>query len=91
MHLNKIATILKHIGEENRLKIMCVLVSNKNLCVSDIAKKLSLSVASTSHHLRTLEKNNILISSKEGKEVCYRLVDSPIIKDIKKLFCKYAF
>jgi DNA-binding transcriptional ArsR family regulator len=84
-----ISFILKTIGEKNRLRILCLLFKKQRVCVSDIAKSLSLSVAVTSHHLKQLEKTGLLEASKSGKEVCYLLSKQPILSDIKKIICKY--
>jgi DNA-binding transcriptional ArsR family regulator len=89
MHLNELATTLKSIGEENRLRIICLLFKEKKMCVSVIAKKLALSVATTSFHLKTLEKHGLLTSVREGKEICYEVITSPFTSDIKKIICKY--
>lgn len=89
MKKTDLANIFKVIGEENRLLILCLLFEEKEMCVGEIASKLKLGIAITSHHLKTLEKNNILKSRKEGKEVCYSLHNEDIIKDTKKLICKY--
>jgi DNA-binding transcriptional ArsR family regulator len=84
-----VSFILKTIGEKNRLRILCLLFKKQKICVSDIAKSLSLSVAVTSHHLKQLEKTGLLEASKSGKEVCYSLSKQPILNDIKKIICKY--
>jgi DNA-binding transcriptional ArsR family regulator len=84
-----ISLILKTIGEKNRLRILCLLFKKQKICVSDIAKSLSLSVAVTSHHLKQLEKTGLLEANKSGKEVCYLLSKQPILNDIKKIICKY--
>lgn len=89
MHLNELASTLKTIGEENRLRIICLLFKEKKLCVSVIAEQLGLSIATTSFHLKTLEKQGIVTSSREGKEICYEITKSSFMLDIKKLICKY--
>jgi ArsR family transcriptional regulator, lead/cadmium/zinc/bismuth-responsive transcriptional repressor len=89
MHLNELATALKIIGEENRLRIMCLLFKEKKLCVSHIADHLTLSIATTSFHLKTLEKHGLLRGSREGKEICYEVVVSSFTSGIKKLICQY--
>jgi DNA-binding transcriptional ArsR family regulator len=89
MHLNELASTLKILGEENRLRIMCVLLKEKKACVSRIAEQLDLSVATTSFHLRTLKKYGLLTSVREGKQIWYEVVTSSFTVDIKKIICKY--
>ncbi len=76
-------------GDTQRLKIMCCIFSDKKVCVSDIAKHIHASVATTSHHLQVLTKEGLLNPVREGKHVCYELTKTPFAKDLKKLICKY--
>ena len=89
MHLNELARSLKTIGEENRLKILCIILSNKKICVSDIAKELNESVAIVSHHLQVMERDGLLNPVQEGKCTFYQIPDKPFISDLKKFICKY--
>ncbi|MFA6094461.1 MAG: metalloregulator ArsR/SmtB family transcription factor [Candidatus Paceibacterota bacterium] len=89
MHLNELAQALKTVGEENRLKILCVIFNNKKICVSDIAKELAMSVAIVSHHLHIMERDGLLNPTQEGKCTFYQLPDKPFVSDLKKLICKY--
>lgn len=88
-NIKVIAKFLRTAGDDNRLKILCVIFSDKDLCVSDIAKKLGLSVATTSHHLKVMAANGLLESVRSGKTVCYALPQKPFFQDLKGLICKY--
>ncbi|RIN76183.1 helix-turn-helix domain-containing protein, partial [Mammaliicoccus sciuri] len=48
------------------------------LCVCDISLILNMSVASTSHHLRVLYKNDVLDFRKDGKMAYYFIKDTEI-------------
>lgn len=89
MHLNELAQVLRTAGDENRLKILCVIFSTKKVCVTDIAEKLDLSVAIVSHHLQVLSKDGLVFPVREGKKVCYELPKGQFVKDLKKFICKY--
>ncbi len=89
MHLNDIALLLRTAGDESRLHILCALFRAKKVCVSDIAKKVGMSVATTSHHLRVLAKEHIVVPVREGKRVCYQLSKERHVADLKKFVCKY--
>lgn len=73
--------MLKAIADKNRAKITYILSEDDELCVCDIALILGLTIANTSHHLRTLHKEGIVASRKEGKLVFYSLKD-PNIKQL---------
>lgn len=88
MTKKELADILKLIGEENRLYILCELLKNKKLNVTEIAVKINASVATASHHLKSLENGGILLSQKSGKEVYYSLADMDMMSGLKDLICK---
>ena len=89
MRLNELAKLMRTAGDENRLKILCVIFNEDKVCVSDIAKSLGLSIAIVSHHLQVMSKEGLVMPNREGKRICYRLPRKPFIKDLKKFICKY--
>ena len=89
MRLNELAKLMRTAGDENRLKILCVVFNENKVCVSDIAKSLKLSIAIVSHHLQVLSKEGLVVSIREGKRICYQLPNKPFVKDLKKFICKY--
>ena len=89
MRLNELAKLIRTAGDESRIKILCVIFSKKKVCVSDIAKDLSMSVAIVSHHLQVMSHEGLLVPVREGKRVCYELPKDPLVKDLKKFICKY--
>ncbi|MHB9019552.1 MAG: ArsR/SmtB family transcription factor [Minisyncoccota bacterium] len=86
---SKILKTLNLIGDPNRLKIICFIFNKKNVCVSDIATSLGLSVATASHHLRVLSGGELVDPVRNGKRICYRFSGSKLAGDIKKIICKY--
>ncbi|MBF0795522.1 ArsR/SmtB family transcription factor [Mammaliicoccus lentus] len=72
-----INTLLK-ISDENKLKIILALIQEKELCVCDLSVTLNMSIASTSHHLRSLYKNDVLNFYKKGKMAYYFIKDNEI-------------
>lgn len=89
MDLNDLAKKMRIIGDECRLKILCLIFNEKKICVSDIALKLNMSVAIVSHHLQALKEEEILNSYRDGKRIRYELSDNSFIQDLKKFICKY--
>ncbi len=84
-----LAKKLRVAGDPSRLKILCLIFSDKKVCVSDIAKELGMGVAITSHHLQSLAKEGLLESSRDGKKICYSLSKNDIVTDLKKFICRY--
>jgi ArsR family transcriptional regulator, lead/cadmium/zinc/bismuth-responsive transcriptional repressor len=73
-----VSKLFKVIGDENRAKIAYALCKEEELCVCDVANIIGATVATTSHHLRTLLKHSIVKFRKEGKMAFYSIDDHHI-------------
>lgn len=76
--ISSMSKLFKVIGDENRVKISYALCEDEELCVCDLANIIGASMATTSHHLRTLYKHSIVKYRKEGKLAFYSLDDDHI-------------
>lgn len=76
--LSGVAGIFKVLADENRAKISYALCQDEELCVCDVANIIGSTVATASHHLRTLHKQGIVKYRKEGKLAFYSLDDDHI-------------
>ncbi|MFZ3578786.1 ArsR/SmtB family transcription factor [Virgibacillus sp. DJP39] len=76
--ISSITQLFKVLADENRAKISYALCQNDELCVCDVANIIESSVATASHHLRTLRKQGIVKYRKEGKLAFYSLDDDHI-------------
>ena len=81
VNISGAAKMLKAIADENRAKIVYALCKEEELCVCDLANIIGATVATTSHHLRTLHKQGVVRFRKEGKLAFYTL-DAQHIKQI---------
>lgn len=70
---------LEIIGSKNRLKILREL-SKKDMYVSEIMEKIKMDGKTAKHHLKKLEKTDIISSRKEGKRKYYTLQREIILK-----------
>ena len=70
--LKDVASFLKIISEENRLKILCIL-KKEEVCVCVILKKLNMAQNLVSHHLKILKDFELIKSRKEGQRVYYSI------------------
>lgn len=65
-----------YIGSDaTRLKIMCLLKESPELCVSDIANILDISISAVSHQMGMMESYGLLEKTKSGQTVCYALAE----------------
>lgn len=72
-----LAELFKIFGDSNRIRILYSL-SGTELCVSDIANMLSLSVSAVSHQLRILKASKLVRCRREGKTIFYMLDDEHV-------------
>ena len=63
----------KAISNEDRLKIVSLLGTNKEMCAQEIETHFFLEQSTTSHHLNTLKRANIVSSVKRGRHIFYSL------------------
>lgn len=77
--LDRIAQLFKVLGDENRLRILCLLMEKEHN-VTDIAASVGISQPAASSHLRILKNHSITKSRKDGKEVFYSLDDDHVYK-----------
>jgi len=87
LKFNDLSKFLKVIGEENRLKIICLLKKGE-LCVCDIYENLSLSQNLVSSHLRIL-KDLKLIDFRQEKQKKYYSINKTIFKKYNVLVTKF--
>lgn len=66
-------SVLKALGEMNRLRIMRLLMS-RELDVNTIAERLGLTEYNVSKHLRILKEAGLLEMQKDGKQRLYGVV-----------------
>ena len=66
--------LFKLVGEESRLKILCILRQGGH-CVCEIIEHLRLSQSLISHHLKDLKDAGLVQDNKKGQLVYYSLTD----------------
>ena len=81
------ARLLALAGDQTRIRILCVLFQNQEVCVSDIGNSLGMSVSAISHQLRLLKANNLVGTKRVGQNICYFLHKSNYTNQLKKIIC----
>lgn len=85
--ITTVSDIFKMLSDPTRLRIFILLFSSKKreLCVSDIAKKIGASHSATSHQLAKLEQFGLVVCYRRGQMVCYRMKKKKICRQIQKM------
>ena len=75
--LRSVSDVFKVLGDPTRLKI-CLALSRRELCVSDVARLLELTESAVSHQLRIMKAMRLVKYRKEGKMTFYMLDDDHV-------------
>ncbi len=81
--LYDLAELFKVFGDTTRIRILYELFGGE-LCVGDIAEKLSMTQSAISHQLRVLKTSRLVRSRRDGKTVYYALDDEHVRDIIEK-------
>jgi ArsR family transcriptional regulator len=76
--LYDLADLFKVFGDSTRLRILCVLIEQEEICVADLADTLEMTQSAISHQLRTLKQSKLVKSRRDGKMVYYSLDDDHV-------------
>ncbi|MBQ1265482.1 MAG: helix-turn-helix transcriptional regulator [Proteobacteria bacterium] len=72
-----LASLLRHFGDPNRLRILQAL-AHVELCVGDLAALLGVTKSAVSHQLKDLKLAKLVISRRDGQLVYYSLADDHV-------------
>lgn len=75
--LYKLAELFKVFGDPTRIRILHSLTENE-LCVQDIADRLSMTQSAISHQLRILKQSALVRFRRDGKTIYYSLADDHV-------------
>jgi len=89
-HACEASALLKAMGNEQRLLILCLLVENE-LSVGDLQAEIDLSQSALSQHLAVLREAGFVNTRREAQAVFYSLPNGPIKKvmqTLHKIYCE---
>jgi len=84
------ARMLKLIGNERRLLILCALVAQGEMRVGDLVDFVGLSQSALSQHLARLRADKLVTFRREAQLLYYRISDpraARIVKLLKSIYC----
>lgn len=86
-----IAVLLKAMGNERRLVILCQLVAHGEMSVGAMAEKIGLGQSALSQHLAKMREEGIVTTRREGQTIWYRVTDGRVeelMAILHRLYCK---
>lgn len=85
-----IATLLKAMGNEKRLVILCQLVAHGEMSVGALADTIGLGQSALSQHLAKMRDEDIVSTRREGQTIWYRIRDGRVeelMAILHRLYC----
>lgn len=80
---SKLPSIFNALGDACRFKIIKMLLKHRDICVTDVAKILNVTVSAASQQLRILEMTGLVKKKRMGQMICYEFKkDNPLLKTI---------
>ena len=84
--LETLADLLAVAGNSQRLKILYLLHTHKEMCVCDLAEILELTDSAVSQHLRKLKDKNLVKTRRAGQTIFYSLVTNVFTSNLEDMF-----
>jgi ArsR family transcriptional regulator, virulence genes transcriptional regulator len=84
------ASLMKALGNEKRLMILCKLLEAGEMSVMPLAEAVGLSQSALSQHLARMRAEKLINYRRESQTLFYRVADknvNRIIKTLKSIFC----
>jgi DNA-binding transcriptional ArsR family regulator len=78
-HAAEAAQLLKVLGNEQRLHILCNLIDGP-LSVGELNQRLNLSQSALSQHLALLREMELVDTRREAQTIYYSLPDGPVVR-----------
>jgi len=77
------------LGDLGRFRVFALLTEHEDICVTDIANILGISVPAASQQLKILEMSGLVRRERSGQIICYHLKkDNPVVKLIIKILLR---
>ncbi len=84
------ARMLKLLGNEYRLLILCFLIAQGEMKVGDLVEAVGLSQSALSQHLALLREDRLVAFRRESQTLYYSVADpraAQILKLLKNIYC----
>ncbi|XQA79196.1 ArsR/SmtB family transcription factor [Xanthomonas sacchari] len=91
-HAGEAARLLKALGNEKRLLLLCLLVDHEQ-SVGELNARVELSQSALSQHLALLREDGLVQTRREGQTIYYSLVPGPvqrILEVLHGIYCSAA-
>lgn len=84
------AAMLRTVGNEHRLLVLCLLIEYGEMTVSALLEKIELSQSALSQHLAKMREEGLVTYRREAQALHYRIANPDVEKlvaTLKNIFC----
>jgi DNA-binding transcriptional ArsR family regulator len=84
------ARLLRLLGNENRLLLLCMLAMEGEMTVGALAEALGLSQPALSQHLALLREDGLVATRREAQSIHYRIADpraARVLAVLRDIYC----
>ncbi|MGB3276319.1 MAG: metalloregulator ArsR/SmtB family transcription factor [Castellaniella sp.] len=84
------AALLRAVGNEHRLLVLCLLIEWGELPVGALLERLPLSQSALSQHLARMRDEGLVVYRRESQTLYYRIANPDVerlIATLKQIFC----
>ncbi|PRB80574.1 helix-turn-helix transcriptional regulator [Pseudomonas sp. MYb185] len=84
------AALLRAVGNEHRLLVLCLLVSQGEMTVGELLERVTLSQSALSQHLAKMREEGLVTYRREAQTLHYRIADPNVerlLATLKAMFC----
>lgn len=79
--------VFQALGDPGRFNIFRMLMDHYDICVTDVANVFGITVSAASQQLRVLDRLGLVLKTRMGQMVCYKINGkNSIAKQLIKLF-----
>lgn len=87
----EVAALLKALGNQRRLMVLCQLAEHGEMRVGDLAQSVGLSQSALSQHLAVLRDERLVTFRREAQTIWYRIADprcEQLLVTLHHLYCQ---
>lgn len=89
-HAGTVGDLLRALGNQRRLMVMCKLAEHGEMTVGDLAQEVGLSQSALSQHLARLRDEGLVAFRREAQSAWYRIADprcEALMATLYQLYC----
>ncbi len=88
---DRLLRMFNALGDQTRFRIFYSLCAGNDICVTELARIMTISVPAASQQLKLLELVGLVNRQRNGQKICYEInYDDVVVKDVIALINKHT-